>query len=73
MKGHYAILFAKALGAEVYAFSHDKLKKEDIHKMGADHFVDTSLGFEKDLKGQLDFIVSTRDVAEEFPLAEYLS
>lgn len=39
--GHYAILFAKAMGAEVYAFSHSENKVEDIKKMGADHVVIT--------------------------------
>ena len=38
--GHYAILWAKAMGAEVYAFTHDDSKKDDIKKMGADHVVD---------------------------------
>lgn len=40
--GHYAVLFAKALGAEVFVFSHSKSKEEDAKKMGADHFIDTS-------------------------------
>lgn len=39
--GHYAILWAKAMGAEVYAFTHDDSKMEDIKKMGADHIVNT--------------------------------
>ncbi len=39
--GHYAVLWAKAMGAEVYAFTHDKSKIEDIKKMGADHIIDT--------------------------------
>lgn len=38
--GHYAVLFAKALGAEVWAFTHSPTKKEDLKKMGADHVVD---------------------------------
>ena len=40
--GHYAVLFAKALGAEVYVFSHSRSKEEDAKKMGADHFILTS-------------------------------
>jgi alcohol dehydrogenase (NADP+) len=40
--GHYALMFAKALGAEVYLFSHSKSKEEDARKMGADHFIVTS-------------------------------
>ena len=40
--GHYAILFAKALGAEVYAFTHSKDKMDDAKQLGADHVVDTT-------------------------------
>lgn len=40
--GHYAVLFAKALGAEVYAFTHSPNKMEDAKKLGADHVVDTN-------------------------------
>ena len=39
--GHYAIMFAKAMGAEVFAFTHDKSKVQDIKKMGADYVVNT--------------------------------
>lgn len=35
-------MFAKALGAEVYVFSHSDHKKEDAKKLGADHFVISS-------------------------------
>ncbi|KZT30366.1 NADPH-dependent alcohol dehydrogenase [Neolentinus lepideus HHB14362 ss-1] len=73
--GHYAILFGKALGAEIYAFTHNKDKVEDIKKMGADHVVvtDDKGKFAKDLAQTLDLIVSTRDVAEGMPLQQYLS
>ena len=40
--GHFALLFAKALGAEVYAFTHSSGKMEDAKKLGADHVVDTN-------------------------------
>lgn len=40
--GHYALLFAKALGAEVYAFTHSKDKMEDAKQLGADHVIDTN-------------------------------
>ena len=40
--GHYAILFAKALGAEVWAFTHSPDKMDDAKKLGADHVVDTN-------------------------------
>ncbi|KAH8113050.1 GroES-like protein [Phellopilus nigrolimitatus] len=72
--GHYAILFAKALGSEVYAFSHSTSKEQDAKKMGADHFVVTSqAGFHKKYTMELDFIISTRDSAAGFPFGEFLS
>lgn len=40
--GHYAVLWAKGMGAEVYAFTHDESKMEDIKKMGADHVINTT-------------------------------
>lgn len=39
--GHMAIMIAKALGANVTAFSRSNSKKEDALKMGADEFVAT--------------------------------
>ncbi|OBZ75067.1 NADP-dependent alcohol dehydrogenase 7 [Grifola frondosa] len=71
--GHYAILFAKAMGAEVYAFTRGSSKAEDIKKMGADHIIDTNEGSDtnpfvhalqdyfKPLAGKLDILISTVD------------
>ena len=39
--GHYAVLFAAAMGAEVYAFTHSASKLEDAKKMGAKHVIST--------------------------------
>ncbi|CAH6719891.1 NADP-dependent alcohol dehydrogenase 7 [[Candida] jaroonii] len=39
--GHLAIQFAKALGAEVVAFSRSSSKKADALKLGADEFIAT--------------------------------
>lgn len=72
MKGHYAILFAKALGADVYAFSHSESKEEDIKTMGATCIV-TVPGFTEKHQRMFDLIISTRDVAEGFPIGDYLS
>ncbi|OJT05094.1 NADP-dependent alcohol dehydrogenase 6 [Trametes pubescens] len=73
--GHYAILWAKAMGAEVYAFTHDDSKMEDIKKMGADHIVDTGKkDFHKDLARKLDVLLSTRDMfGDKTSLDHYLS
>ncbi|THH07560.1 hypothetical protein EW145_g3294 [Phellinidium pouzarii] len=70
--GHYAVIFAKAMGADVYVFSSSTSKREDAKKMGADHFVCTSDGnFTEDLRFTLDLIISTRD-AEDFPFEQFL-
>ncbi|KAJ3551207.1 hypothetical protein NM688_g4840 [Phlebia brevispora] len=72
--GHYAILFAKALGAEVVAFTHTKDKMDDAKKLGADHVVDTTnQDFAKPYATSLDLIVSTMDVTPALPLKELLS
>lgn len=39
--GHMGVIFAKAMGAEVYAISRRSSKKEDALKLGADHFIAT--------------------------------
>ncbi|CCF56307.1 hypothetical protein KAFR_0A08730 [Kazachstania africana CBS 2517] len=39
--GHMGIIFAKSMGAEVYAISRSDAKKEDAFKLGADHFIAT--------------------------------
>jgi alcohol dehydrogenase (NADP+) len=42
--GHFGLIFAKALGAEVVAISHTESKKADAEKMGASKFISTSKG-----------------------------
>ncbi|KAH9849260.1 GroES-like protein [Lenzites betulinus] len=60
--GHYAILFAKAMGAEVYAFTRGNKKAEDARKLGADHVVDTNAeAFWEPYAFSLDLIISTVD------------
>ena len=39
--GHFGVMFAKAMGADVVAISHSKSKKDDALKMGATTFVST--------------------------------
>lgn len=70
--GHYAVLFAVALGAEVTAFSHSANKKDDAIKMGVKHFVITDKGFEKDHVRELDLIISSSS-SNKLPLGELLS
>lgn len=72
--GHYGVLFAKALGAEVWAISRSRAKEADARKMGADGFLATS---EKDWteghKMTFDLIINTANSFEGFALGEYLS
>ncbi|CCD26467.1 NAD(P)-dependent alcohol dehydrogenase NDAI_0H02940 [Naumovozyma dairenensis CBS 421] len=39
--GHMGLIFANALGAEVYAISRTSKKREDAKKLGAHHFIAT--------------------------------
>ena len=56
--GHFGLIFAKALGAEVVAISHSPSKEADAKKMGASKFIATSKGkkvFEENAR-TMDFI-----------------
>lgn len=70
--GHYAVLFATALGAEVTVFSRSDAKKEDALKMGAKHYVSTDPGFEKDHFREFDVIICTSS-SSKLPIDEFLS
>ncbi|KAK3368658.1 chaperonin 10-like protein [Podospora didyma] len=72
--GHFGVLFAKALGAEVWAISRSHAKEADAFKMGADGFLATA---DKDWnKAHLmtfDLIINTANSFEDFDLDAYLS
>ena len=67
------MLFAKALGAEVYVFSHSSEKQDDVKKMGADYYILTDKDFEKEHQLELDLIISTVNNVKGLHLKEYLS
>lgn len=70
--GHFGVLWAKALGAEVTVLSHSPNKKDDAMKLGAKHFIVTGeKDWNKDLEFTFDFILSTVDVAGGLKLADY--
>jgi alcohol dehydrogenase (NADP+) len=72
--GHFGILFAAALGAEVYAISHSPRKKEDALQLGARHFIDTSQkDWHKPYAFTFDFIINTADATHKFNLRDYFS
>ncbi len=58
--GHIALQFLKAWGCEVYAFSSNPAKSEEILKMGAHHVVNSrEPAAMKHLTGKLNFILCT--------------
>ncbi|KAL4400069.1 alcohol dehydrogenase [Malassezia pachydermatis] len=64
--GHFGVMFAKAMGAEVIAISHSARKKEDALKMGATHFVSTKEDpewFKQFSNKPLDLIINTASSA----------
>ncbi|GAA5877088.1 hypothetical protein JCM1840_005306 [Sporobolomyces johnsonii] len=72
--GHFGLLFAKALGANVTAISHSESKKADAEKMGASRFIAThgkDTNFDQ-YKKSLDLIICTSN-DEKMPLDLYLS
>lgn len=73
--GHFGIMFAAALGAEVYAISRSDAKKEDAIKMGAKHFIATGSDPKAaclPYRRQLDLIICTLN-DEHMPLGAYIS
>ncbi|CAG8979359.1 hypothetical protein HYALB_00002485 [Hymenoscyphus albidus] len=58
--GHFGVIFAKALGAEVTVISRSDAKKEDAMKMGASKLIATGTkGWAKEHARSLDLIVCT--------------
>lgn len=72
--GHYAVGFAKALGAEVWAISRSRSKEADALKMGADGFIATNEeGWNEPHRMTFDLIVNTANSYDNFDLPRYLS
>ncbi|EAL18034.1 hypothetical protein CNBK0550 [Cryptococcus deneoformans B-3501A] len=72
--GHMAILFAKAMGAEVTAISRTDAKKEDAFKLGATDYFATGGDLQEAVKARtrsLDFILCTIN-PESFSISDYL-
>jgi alcohol dehydrogenase (NADP+) len=72
--GHFALLFAKAMGAEVTAISHSQRKVEDAKAMGATKFITTHGHVDDAIKGHersLDLIIcTTSECPLETPLLD---
>jgi len=71
--GHFAVLFAAHMGAEVTVVSHSHSKEEDAKKMGAKHFIATHGDGDvfKANKRTLDLIICTTN-DDRMPLSGYL-
>lgn len=72
--GHFAVLWAVALGAEVTVLSHSPGKREDALSMGAKNFVVTSdeKWFEP-YSFYFDWILNCADATHKFNLQDYFS
>jgi len=72
--GHFAVIWANALGAEVTVISHSPHKKDDALKLGAKEFVtNNEKGWADKYQFAFDFVLNTADMTHTFDLSEYLS
>ena len=72
--GHFAVLWAKALGAdEVVGISRKASKRDEVLKLGADKYIatDDDEDWEKKNARSLDLIISTVS-SDKMPLTGYL-
>ncbi|KAL8806062.1 MAG: hypothetical protein Q9182_001594 [Xanthomendoza sp. 2 TL-2023] len=71
--GHYAILWASAMGAEVYVLSHSPDKEQAAKELGAKEFISTAdKDWDKPWAFTFDFMLNTADATHEFDLVAYL-
>lgn len=72
--GHFAIMWATALGAEVTVISHTARKRDDAIKLGAKNFVlSVEADWEKPYAFAFDFVLNTADMTHTFDLSKYMS
>ncbi|KAJ3051076.1 hypothetical protein HK097_007939 [Rhizophlyctis rosea] len=71
--GHFALLFGKAMGADMVAISHSKSKKADAEKMGVKQFISThdDENWSEANARSLDLIVCTANNSD-MPIQKYL-
>lgn len=72
--GHFAVMWAAALGCETYAISHSPDKKDDALKLGAKEFICTKeKNWAEPWAFFFDFIINAADMTQEFNMTEYMS
>ncbi|EEB07845.1 NADP-dependent alcohol dehydrogenase [Schizosaccharomyces japonicus yFS275] len=70
--GHFAIMFAKALGAEVTAISRSRKKETDARQLGATKYIASAEdGWKERFKRYFDVIICTVD-SSGFSINDYL-
>ena len=70
--GHMALMFLKAWGCEVTAFSRSRSKEQNARELGAHEFVATGEeGALEDVAGKFDLIINTTNV--ELPWDAYVN
>lgn len=67
--GHFAVIFARAMGCSVVVISRTQKKAEDAIKMGADTYIATleDLDWAQKHASTLDLIIDTTGAIEEIP------
>ncbi|KAI4184592.1 MAG: hypothetical protein LQ348_004528 [Seirophora lacunosa] len=72
--GHFAIMFAAAMGAEVYVLSTSPDKEDAAKELGAKEFILTKDdNWAKPWAFTFDFMLNSADAAHKFDMAAYLS
>lgn len=72
--GHFGVLWANALGADVTVISHSPHKKEDALKLGAKEFVvNSEKGWADPYVCTFDMVLNTADMTHTFDIGEYQS
>lgn len=72
--GHFGVLWASALGAEVTVISHSPQKELTARELGAKNFVlSTGEGWAKSYAYAFDIVLNTSNMTNEFNIPDYLS
>lgn len=72
--GHFGVLWAAALGAEVYVLSRSSQKRQDALALGATDLIDTTIvNWNGPYKFQFDMLLCTANSTEGFDIDSYLS
>ncbi|KJZ73110.1 hypothetical protein HIM_07494 [Hirsutella minnesotensis 3608] len=71
--GHFAVLFAKALGAEVVGISRKNNKRQDALDLGCSDYIatDDDEDWAQKNKGRFDLIIGTA-ASDKMPMADYV-